>query len=322
MLSTSCENAVKISPAVPRAKRVRLSDLSNDCRFLPSHASVQLSRSTAECSRKPLWMSVQNSPTKRFHSCECDAVRTFKQSSAIATNVASFCLASECHAPGASNMDISALDSVLSFRNLCRNLIESLDGDRRRDIGATVRNVLDRIPRVSQASLQAFALAIAADTVFQMSRIARGESLRRFTSASGLNNRDSSVVRDAARVGPHGFRIHPRVILALDVIRERFSDPALRLGDISAAVGLSAAYLDRVFKQSTGTSVSAHLRQVRVENAQRFLLDSNDSVKVIAFNAGFARAASFDRAFRRITKCTPTEWRARGVKPPWTLSAR
>lgn len=65
--------------------------------------------------------------------------------------------------------------------------------------------------------------------------------------------------------------------------------------------------------QDEGTSMSRIVEQLRIEHAERLLLNSKRPVQEVARQVGFADASSFSRAFRRATGRTPLELRAAGL---------
>lgn len=75
---------------------------------------------------------------------------------------------------------------------------------------------------------------------------------------------------------------------------------------ILPARAVSAA-INRVYRQN----VSQFVNGFRVAEAQRLLENSNRPVTDIMFDAGFQTKSNFNREFRRVAGCSPTEWRHR-----------
>lgn len=101
---------------------------------------------------------------------------------------------------------------------------------------------------------------------------------------------------------------HRKVALALDVIRRRHRDPALRLADAAQAAGLSPAYLGRLLVQVTGLGFAEHLRRARVSAAEVMLTTTTLSIKEVAHAVGYGSSGAFDRAFRQVHALAPLEW--------------
>ncbi|MFI5718052.1 helix-turn-helix domain-containing protein [Nocardia sp. NPDC051750] len=63
------------------------------------------------------------------------------------------------------------------------------------------------------------------------------------------------------------------------------------------------------FQEATGLTPGRYLTKLRVERAQRFLVEKDASVGAVARRLGYRSDTAFGRAFRRHTGLTPSEWR-------------
>ena len=84
----------------------------------------------------------------------------------------------------------------------------------------------------------------------------------------------------------------------------------VRLEDVLALTGLSRPTFARQFKKHSGRTFSEFLNRLRLQAACRELLESGRSVLEIAMGCGFTQVSFFNRLFRRLQKCSPTEYRA------------
>ena len=73
--------------------------------------------------------------------------------------------------------------------------------------------------------------------------------------------------------------------------------------------GMSVRHFSRLFRASTGTTVSDYAAQIRIERAMRLLCEERLLIKEIAFRCGFQSSSSFSSAFRRATSLTPQQYR-------------
>ena len=89
------------------------------------------------------------------------------------------------------------------------------------------------------------------------------------------------------------------------------SDADVSLAALAADAGLSRFHFCRAFKQSTGLSPHAWLRQHRLEQAMTMLRETDASVVSVAMALGYASQTAFAAAFRRLTGQTPSDWRRR-----------
>ena len=89
------------------------------------------------------------------------------------------------------------------------------------------------------------------------------------------------------------------------------SDADVSLAALASDAGLSRFHFCRAFKESTGLSPHAWLRQHRLEQAMNMLRDTDASVVSVAAALGYASQTAFAAAFRKLTGETPSDWRKR-----------
>lgn len=83
------------------------------------------------------------------------------------------------------------------------------------------------------------------------------------------------------------------------------------LAALASDAGLSRFHFCRAFKESTGLSPHAWLRQQRLEQAMNMLRATEASIDSIAAALGYASQTAFTAAFKKLTGETPSEWRRR-----------
>ena len=89
------------------------------------------------------------------------------------------------------------------------------------------------------------------------------------------------------------------------------SDADVSLAMLASDAGLSRFHFCRAFKQSTGLSPHAWLRQHRLEQAMNMLREADIPVVSVAAAVGYSSQTAFAAAFRRLTGETPSHWRRR-----------
>jgi AraC family transcriptional regulator len=105
--------------------------------------------------------------------------------------------------------------------------------------------------------------------------------------------------------------LSPKVLLgAIERLRSD-SDADVSLAALASDAGLSRFHFCRAFKESTGLSPHAWLRQHRLEQAMNMLRDTDESVVSIAAALGYSSQTAFAAAFRKLTGETPSDWRRR-----------
>jgi len=103
----------------------------------------------------------------------------------------------------------------------------------------------------------------------------------------------------------------PRVLLrAIERLRSD-SDADVSLAALASEAGLSRFHFCRAFKESTGLSPHAWLRQHRLEQAMNMLRDTDEPVVSVAAALGYGSQTAFAAAFRKLTGESPSDWRRR-----------
>lgn len=84
------------------------------------------------------------------------------------------------------------------------------------------------------------------------------------------------------------------------IIRERLSDPDLRLSEVADACGISLSYVHNLFRDD-GRTAWEYLKAERLQRARRllqFTSRSSHSVTDVALECGFSNMSQFSTAFR------------------------
>ena len=72
---------------------------------------------------------------------------------------------------------------------------------------------------------------------------------------------------------------------------------------------LSASYLGDLLKKETGVSALKHIQQKMLDVAKERVFDTSRSISEIAYELGFQYPQHFSRRFKKMTGCTPNEYR-------------
>ena len=91
-------------------------------------------------------------------------------------------------------------------------------------------------------------------------------------------------------------------------IYENF-EKQIYLDDVAKKFNISRSYLSKKFKATTGMGFKEYLLNVRIKDACRRLLETNESITEIAFGCGFNDSNYFGDAFRRIKGISPNKHR-------------
>lgn len=74
-------------------------------------------------------------------------------------------------------------------------------------------------------------------------------------------------------------------------------------------IGVSAAHLSREFHRTTHFTFIEYVNNIRIMNACKFLVSTNDTVANIAMKCGFGSITQFGRCFRSITETSAIKYR-------------
>lgn len=95
---------------------------------------------------------------------------------------------------------------------------------------------------------------------------------------------------------------------ALDHLNKNYMDD-MTLDSLAAYAGFSRYTLSRMFRQHTGLTFTQFLSRRRVDMAMELLASTKLPVTQVALQCGFNSIATFNRVFREVKGCTPTQYR-------------
>lgn len=114
-----------------------------------------------------------------------------------------------------------------------------------------------------------------------------------------------------------GKRYHQdeRILQLQDWMDQHFQEN-LSVADLAKQANLTERTLKRRFKAATNETPIHYLQHLRIESAKKRLESASDSVEAITHQVGYENIASFIRLFKRLTKMTPSAYRARFSRDP------
>jgi AraC-like DNA-binding protein len=83
----------------------------------------------------------------------------------------------------------------------------------------------------------------------------------------------------------------------------------LSLEKLAARFGLSVSHLNRIFRQSQGTTAMRFLTELRMEAAKAILGRTSERIGEVANLVGFSSVTSFSATFRKYTGHSPNQYR-------------
>jgi len=98
--------------------------------------------------------------------------------------------------------------------------------------------------------------------------------------------------------------------------RRAYRNPELRISDVARDIDAPVHIVSSVVNRELGTNFSDLVNGYRVDEAAQLLLDPDrryHTILSIGLEVGFASKASFNRAFKRHTGLTPSEYQRRAT---------
>lgn len=131
--------------------------------------------------------------------------------------------------------------------------------------------------------------------------------LVRFFAFVFRNNPDS---HDSGKVLGSNYAGKVRSILQyIDIHYHEHIDLAL----LEQKFGISRPHLCRIFKKMTGISPIDYIIRKRIDEAKHRLIENSGSILEISEECGFNSLSNFNNIFKRMTGCTPGNYRKNGT---------
>lgn len=97
----------------------------------------------------------------------------------------------------------------------------------------------------------------------------------------------------------------------VEFINENYSDINLNSTMICDKFNITPAYLSRLFRRRTGTSMVDFIHGVRISHLKELLLDSDETIGSLGSKCGYTSLWTMSRAFKKYEGITPSEYRAK-----------
>lgn len=99
-----------------------------------------------------------------------------------------------------------------------------------------------------------------------------------------------------------------RIQKAMEYINEHYAEH-LSLSQIAENLYMSEPYLSRLFKSMVGVNFREYISRIRVNHAVEELLYTEKSITEISMECGFENPSSFNKLFKKIYQCSPSEYK-------------
>lgn len=114
--------------------------------------------------------------------------------------------------------------------------------------------------------------------------------------------------QDDSYLDPKQNELSQKLSIAFEYIDSNYMEN-VTLEKVASIAGFSKFHFSRLFKQCSGQNFHEYLCLKRVQASESLLLVPDSSITEVAFKSGFASLSSFNRAFRTVNNCSPTEYR-------------
>ena len=98
------------------------------------------------------------------------------------------------------------------------------------------------------------------------------------------------------------------LIASKEIITKNLQNPPTII-ELSKLVGINEYKLKKGFKELFGTTIYGYIHRCRMDLAKRLLMDSDQSIKSIAFEAGYSSPQHFSNSFKKEFGVTPNSVR-------------
>lgn len=100
------------------------------------------------------------------------------------------------------------------------------------------------------------------------------------------------------------------IMSACNYINQHYQE-ALSLEEVAEFSGFSKFHFTRIFNQCMNMTFYEYLNQKRISKAEELLSTTGESVTEIAMSSGFSSISAFNRTFKSIKGCSPSEYRGK-----------
>lgn len=208
---------------------------------------------------------------------------------------------------GFSEKDLSQLLAALRAgeleraRSCWKAVLDSISGGHYQD----QRFVFNRAAQLLREMLAEAGLP------FRAQEVPLAEHLEKLEDIGTLNARYDAVFVSLAALnaGKRRQRLDSIAAQVAHRIEVGYEDSGLSASKIADEMGLSNAYLSRMFRESYQMSISEYLNHTRVERACALLENGALNVEAVAAKVGFENTKYFYVVFKNLTGQTPLQYR-------------
>lgn len=128
-----------------------------------------------------------------------------------------------------------------------------------------------------------------------------------------LKEIEEMIVQFEQRLSESKGNTRDEVERAKSYIYEHYKED-ISIEILAEQVYLSPGYFSYIFKKETGQNLSRFVKEYRIEQAKKYLADTNMKIVQICQETGFANVSYFCKSFKEYYGCTPEQFRKGELK--------
>lgn len=122
-------------------------------------------------------------------------------------------------------------------------------------------------------------------------------------------SRDQKLLTNLSFQKTDDFQNSQRIEKLYNFVKDNFRNK-IKLDEAAQLLNMSTVSFTRFIKQRTGKSFIDFVNEIRVGQATRLLIETNNSVSEICYGCGFNNISNFNRVFKKKQDITPSEFRS------------
>ena len=120
---------------------------------------------------------------------------------------------------------------------------------------------------------------------------------------------EQEIRQQIQRLGKEKAQRETRPITEAKRYMQQHYQQALRLEDVSSAVGFNATYFSVLFKKETGQNFMDYLTELRINKSKELLCSDDLSIQDVAEQVGYRDLKYFSRLFKKTTGVSPSDYK-------------
>lgn len=153
-----------------------------------------------------------------------------------------------------------------------------------------------------------------ADIQILMNQIVNGSAVSRISDLlkvlEALSNEESLTYVSHHPVSLKDPLDSNKIEYVLRYVQDNFKKQ-LTLEDIASQINMSPSAFCRFFKKKTARTITDYLIDIRISAACKMLTQGDFTVSETCYESGYNSTSNFHRHFRRVTGCSPKEYKRR-----------